>query len=85
MLKGQSAKIIVDGFPELNLSGKVEEINNTKNEADAFKIVPPDNSSGNFIKLIERSPVTIKVEIPSAFKSKLKSRTSCSVKVATAL
>lgn len=85
LLKGQSAKIIIDGFPELNLSGKVEKINNTKNEADTFKVAPPDNSSGNFIKLIERSPVTIKVEIPSAFKSKLKSRTSCSVKVATAL
>ncbi|RQO75547.1 hypothetical protein DBR43_09410 [Pedobacter sp. KBW06] len=83
LLQGQSANIVIDDFPEFNLSGKVSELNNLKNETGTFPVTPPDNRSGNYIKMVERLPVTLKVEIPLALKDKLKSRMSCSVKVAT--
>lgn len=84
LLKAQSAKIIIDDFPDLNLSGKVSEINTIKNETDTFTLVSPDHKSGNFVKMLERFPVTFNVEIPSALKDKLKNRMSCSVSVNTA-
>ena len=80
LLKGQSAKIVVDDFPELSFSGKVMEINSLKNEPP---FVAPDNQSGNYVKMVQRFPVTIKVEIPPADKDKFKSRMSCTVSVAT--
>lgn len=84
LLKGQSAKIVIDDFPDFNLCGKVSEIGNSKNEANGFPLVPPDNKSGNIIKLVERFPITFKVEIPSTLKDKLKNRMNCSVSVNTA-
>lgn len=84
LLKGQSAKIVIDDFPDLNLSGKVSEIGNSKNEANGFAHVPPDNKSGEFIKMVERFPVTIKGKIPSGLKERFKNGISCNVKVATA-
>jgi|GEM_PF-1379224 len=81
LLKGQSAKIVVDDFPEISLSGKVSEISNLKNDSP---LSSPNNQSGNYVKMIERFPVTIKVEIPAADKDKFKSRMSCTVRVTTA-
>jgi hypothetical protein len=84
LLKGQTAQIVIDGFPELNLSGKVSEINKLKNETGTFALTPPDNKSGNFIKMVERFPVVIKAEVPSKLKNRFKSGMSCSVSVNTA-
>lgn len=79
LLKGQSAKVVVDDFPELSLSGKVMEIGSLKNE-------PPFvvNKGGSDVKMAERFPVMIKVEIPVGDRDKFKSRMSCTVSVATA-
>lgn len=83
LLKGQSAKIIVDDLPDLDLSGKVSEINTIKNETGTFPLASPDHKSGNFVKMVERFPVTFNIEIPSAFKDKLKNKMNCSVRVNT--
>ncbi|MFA4868001.1 MAG: hypothetical protein WC623_07380 [Pedobacter sp.] len=80
LLKGQSAKVVVDDFPELSFSGKVMEIFSLKDEPP---FVAPDNQSGNYVKMVQRFPVMIKVEIPPADKDKFKSRMSCTVSVAT--
>jgi hypothetical protein len=83
LLKDQAATIVVDDFPEFNLSGKVSEISHQKNVND-FALTAPNNQTGNYVKMVERFPVTIKFEIPAAAKDKFKSKMSCSVKVATA-
>ncbi|NQX39608.1 hypothetical protein SAMN05421820_1062 [Pedobacter steynii] len=83
LLKGQTATIIVDDLPEFNLSGTVSEISHQKNAND-FPLTAPNNQSGNYLKMMERFPVTIKLEIPAAAKDKFKSKMSCSVKIATA-
>lgn len=79
-LKGQTAKISLDDFPELTLSGKVSEISNIKSE---FALATPNTKTGNFVKIVERSPVVIKIEIPSGVKDKFKSGMSCTVTIAT--
>ncbi|WP_448103802.1 hypothetical protein [Pedobacter panaciterrae] len=81
LLKGQAVKIIMDDLPEIRLSGKVSEIGKLKNESPFSS---PSNQSGNYVKMVEKFPVTIKVEIPPADKDKFKSRMSCIVSVATA-
>lgn len=81
LIKGQSANIVIDGFSEISFSGKVSEIAKLKNES---LISPPNNQSGNYVKMVERFPVTIKVEIPQADKDKFRSGMSCTVSVATA-
>lgn len=81
--KGQTAKVTVDDLPEFNLSGKVAEISHQKNEND-FPFTTPNNQTGNYVKIMERFPVIIKLEIPAAAKDKFRSKMSCSVKVATA-
>ncbi|SDL34781.1 hypothetical protein SAMN04487898_117134 [Pedobacter sp. ok626] len=80
LLKGQSVKIIMDDIPEISLSGKVLEIGKLKN-GSPFNST--NNQSGNYVKMVERFPVTIKVEIRPVDKDKLKSRMSCTVSVAT--
>lgn len=81
LLKGQSARILIDDFPEINLSGAVSEIGKLKNE---FPLNSPNNQSGNYVKMVERFPVTIKFELPAADKDKFRSHMSCMVRVATA-
>ncbi|SMC61246.1 HlyD family secretion protein [Pedobacter nyackensis] len=81
LLNGQSAKIVVDDFPELSLSGKVSEISNVKN---AFPLSSPSSQSGNDVKRVERFTVTITVELPPADKDKFKDRMNCTVRVSTA-
>ena len=83
LLKGQSVKIVIDDFPDLNLSGKVAEIGNLKNEKD-FPLTAPNNQTGNYVKMEERLPVIIKGQMPSGFKERFKNGISCNVKVATA-
>lgn len=80
LLKGQSVKIIMDDIPEISLSGKVLEIGKLKN-GSPFNST--NNQSGNYVKMVERFPVTIKVEIRPVDKVKFKSRMSCTVSVAT--
>lgn len=81
LLKGQPAKIVMDDFPEISFSGKVSDIGNLKNE---LPLSSPDNQSGNYVKMVERFPVSIKVEIPPGDKDKFKNKMSCTVSVATA-
>ncbi|KIO75643.1 hypothetical protein TH53_19340 [Pedobacter lusitanus] len=83
LLKGQLVKVVVDEFPELSLSGKVSEISKEKNEENGFVLTSPDTQSGNFVKIIQRLPVTITAEIPAEVKAQLKNRMNCRVSVAT--
>jgi len=58
--KGDSALITVDTFPGLKLKGHVEEI--APASGSQFALLPPDNASGNFTKIVQRIPVKIVIE-----------------------
>lgn len=57
IVKGDSAVITVDTFPGLKLKGHVEEI--APASGSQFALLPPDNASGNFTKIVQRIPVKI--------------------------
>src|SRR5262249_23174328 len=58
--KGDSAVITVDTFPGLRLNGHVEQISPAS--GSQFALLPPDNASGNFTKIVQRIPVKILID-----------------------
>jgi membrane fusion protein, multidrug efflux system len=55
--KGNSAEITVDTFPGVVLRGHVEEI--APASGSQFALLPPDNATGNYTKIVQRIPVKI--------------------------
>ena len=54
---GQSADITVDMYPDHAFHGIVESVNPASGAA--FSLLPPENSSGNWVKVTQRVPVRI--------------------------
>ncbi len=57
MRAGQRATITVDAFPGRVFEGKIES--SSPGTGARFSLLPPDNASGNFIKVVQRVPVKI--------------------------
>ncbi|MFY0566362.1 HlyD family secretion protein [Archangium lansingense] len=59
---GQRVEVRVDAFPGLTLSGQVESLSG--GTGASFSLLPPDNASGNFVKVVQRVPVRISWKDP---------------------
>lgn len=70
MQVGQKVKLEADAFPEVELEGEIESISAATGAK--FALLPPDNSSGNFVKVVQRIPVKITVLRPSDSKVTLR-------------
>jgi membrane fusion protein, multidrug efflux system len=57
---GQPVEITVDSFPREKLRGKVERIAPATGAQVA--LLPPDNATGNFTKVVQRIPVRIQLD-----------------------
>lgn len=57
MKEGQPVKMKVDMYPDVEFDGKVESISGATGAK--FALLPPDNASGNFVKVVQRIPVKI--------------------------
>ena len=57
MSVGQPVEITVDTYPDLTLSGTVESFSPASGAV--FSLLPPENATGNFTKLVQRIPVRI--------------------------
>ena len=57
MKPGQAVDIAIDSYPGADLHGKVESI--AGGTGARFSLLPPDNASGNFVKVVQRVPVRI--------------------------
>jgi membrane fusion protein (multidrug efflux system) len=54
---GQSVAIRIDTFPDRKLTGRIESFQS--GAGARFSMFPPENASGNFIKVVQRVPVRI--------------------------
>ena len=54
---GQAARVTVDAFPGLVLTGHVDSW--SPGTGSTFALLPPDNATGNFTKVVQRVPVKI--------------------------
>lgn len=59
---GQSATIHVDACPKSKVTGKVQSIE--RGSGQAFGVLPPENATGNFVKVVQRVPVKIVFDRP---------------------
>jgi membrane fusion protein (multidrug efflux system) len=59
MYIGQSANIEIDALPGKTFNGTIESLSPAT--GSRFSLLPPDNSSGNFVKIVQRIPVRIKL------------------------
>ncbi len=57
MRPGQSARVSVDAFPDLDLAGTVGSF--APASGSRFSLLPPENATGNFTKIVQRVPVRI--------------------------
>ena len=57
MRPGQTAAITLDAYPGRTFAGRVESLSG--GTGASFSLLPPDNASGNFVKVVERVPVRV--------------------------
>ena len=57
MRVGQAATIEVDAYPHVQFHGRIESI--AAATGATFSLLPPDNATGNFVKVVQRLPVKI--------------------------
>jgi membrane fusion protein (multidrug efflux system) len=75
---GDTAEIRIDVYPGQVIQGKVLQI--APASGSQFALLPPDNATGNFTKVVQRVPVKISLD-SSALTSQLRPGLSAVVKV----
>jgi membrane fusion protein, multidrug efflux system len=60
MRPGQPVTITVDAYPSLQLQGHVDSIQH--GTGAKFTAFPPENATGNFVKIVQRVPVKIVID-----------------------
>jgi membrane fusion protein (multidrug efflux system) len=78
---GQTASITVDALPEHTIQGTVESFSPASGAV--FSLLPPDNATGNFTKIVQRLPVRIRVPLAVAREGLLRPGMSVVVSVNT--
>ncbi|KQV18273.1 hemolysin D [Rhizobium sp. Root1203] len=58
--QGQKVEIKVDSFPDLEVNGHVDSVSPASGLE--FSLLPPDNATGNFTKIVQRIPVKIVID-----------------------
>lgn len=61
---GMNVKIEFDSLPKKVIYGKIRNI--APATGSKFSLIPPDNATGNFTKIVQRIPVLIDFESPNA-------------------
>ena len=64
MRPGQRATLHVDAYPDEILTGTVESL--SPGTGSVFSLLPPENATGNFVKVVQRVPVKIRIEPSSS-------------------
>ncbi|WP_297494032.1 HlyD family secretion protein [Acidocella sp.] len=67
---GQHVSLVVDAYPGLKVTGHVDSIFPASGQE--FALLPPDNATGNFTKIVQRVPVKILLDLTPALIGKLR-------------
>ncbi len=81
MRPGQTVTVTVDAFPDHPIAGVVESFSPAS--GSVFSLLPPDNATGNFTKIVQRLPVRVKVPLAVAREGFLRPGLSAVVRVDT--
>jgi membrane fusion protein (multidrug efflux system) len=81
VLPGQHVDISVDTFPGETFRGHVERISPAS--GSQFSLLPPDNATGNFTKVVQRIPVRIRLDVDDIARAKLRPGMSVTSRIDT--
>jgi membrane fusion protein (multidrug efflux system) len=81
MRPGQIAEVSVDAYPDVTLEGRIESF--APASGAQFSLLPPDNATGNFTKIVQRVPVRIALPAEGPLKGLLRPGLSVTVTVDT--
>lgn len=76
---GMPVEIALDAYPDLKLEGSIESLSDATGAK--FSLLPPDNSSGNFVKVTQRLPVKIAIKDIAKYKDVLRAGLSAEVTI----
>jgi membrane fusion protein, multidrug efflux system len=62
MRPGQQAEITIDAYPDKTFKGVVASA--SPGTGSAFSLLPPENATGNWVKIVQRLPVRITIQNP---------------------
>ena len=79
--RGDLADVTIDTFPGVVLHGKVAEI--APASGSQFALLPPDNATGNFTKVVQRIPVKIVLDPGHPLQQRLRPGFSAIVTIDT--
>ena len=57
MHRGQPVRVQVDAYPQVKIEGHIDSIQH--GSGASFSLLPPENASGNYVKVVQRVPVKI--------------------------
>jgi membrane fusion protein, multidrug efflux system len=78
---GDPVEFSVDAYPGRKFTGRVESLSPATGAR--FSLLPPDNATGNFTKVVQRVPVKIAVDQPTDTTGLLRPGMSVDVDIAT--
>ena len=76
---GQEVDVKLDAYPNLDIKGRVASLSEATGAR--FALLPPDNASGNFVKVTQRVPVKIEILNPQNYKDQLRAGLSVETEV----
>jgi len=81
MRPGQLAQVSVDAYPDLILEGRIDSF--APASGAQFSLLPPDNATGNFTKIVQRVPLRIALPTNGPLAGRLRPGLSVTVTVDT--
>lgn len=76
---GKEVEIKLDAFPDIKITGSIASLSDATGAK--FALLPPDNSSGNFVKVTQRVPVKINISNTEKYKDILRAGLSAEIVV----
>lgn len=79
--EGMEAEVKLDGYENIKIKAKVASLSDATGAR--FTLLPPDNATGNFVKVTQRVPVRLSIENIAEVKQYLKAGLSVTVSIKT--
>ncbi|EKO3798658.1 HlyD family secretion protein [Vibrio harveyi] len=61
---GMHAEVVIDMYPDVVWDAKVEQLSPAS--GTSFSLMPPENATGNWVKIKQRFPVRLTLEVPES-------------------
>ena len=76
---GMDVEFTLDAYPDTKIHGAIESVSEATGAK--FSLLPPDNASGNFVKVTQRVPVKISIQDIARYRNMLRAGLSAYVSI----